>query len=199
MVTDLKVAKTTSSMAHYCAQLFKILKSCQFTDSQKKSMTMELACVQVVQQLRTVRDRRKKVLLVGNGGSSAIVSHMANDLSKCDRIRAVVCTEPSLLTALTNDEGYESAYSMQVDLHGDKEDFLVAVSSSGESENILAAVAAARRRGMGVVTLSGFKPSNSLRTLGDVNLYVDSLSYGMVELAHSIFCHYLTDDLSDEK
>src|SRR5580704_18103930 len=61
---------------------------------------------------------------------------------------------------------------------------LVAISSSGQSANILAAVAAARKLGCTVLTLSGFKPDNALRKIGDMNLYLDSTAYGYVEIGH---------------
>jgi D-sedoheptulose 7-phosphate isomerase len=70
---------------------------------------------------------------------------------------------------------------------------LIAVSSSGMSQNILRAVAACRDKGCEVITMSGFSPANELRKLGGLNFYVPADSYGSVELAHSILGHFLTD------
>ncbi|NQT72546.1 MAG: SIS domain-containing protein [Chloroflexi bacterium] len=72
-------------------------------------------------------------------------------------------------------------------------DLLVAISSSGRSNNILRAVRAASRRGCSVITLSGFDVDNPLRSLGDLNFYISSQTYGYVESAHSVLTHFLTD------
>jgi D-sedoheptulose 7-phosphate isomerase len=70
---------------------------------------------------------------------------------------------------------------------------LIAISSSGKSENIIRAAHAALAKNCIVVTLSGFKNDNPLRQLGQANFYVPSQEYGYIELAHSILAHYLSD------
>ena len=72
-------------------------------------------------------------------------------------------------------------------------DLLITVSSSGGSENILRAATSARELGCRVITLTGFKPDNPSRKLGDLNFYVDSSEYGFVETAHAALTHFLTD------
>ena len=134
-----------------------------------------------------------KVMLIGNGGSAAIASHTAIDLSKNGGVRAMAFNDPSALTCLANDLGYKEVFAEQVGMHGIKKDTLIAISSSGESENILRAVDVAHKQGVFVVTFSGFKNDNRLRTLGQVNFYVPSDSYGFVELAHGIMLHAVTD------
>lgn len=137
----------------------------------------------------------KKVIIIGNGGSAAIASHMQNDLVKACGIRAMCFYDTPLLTALSNDHGYNDVYYRQIDLWGDSEDVLVAISSSGQSQSILWSVARAKVLGVKVITLSGFEEDNPLRTKGDVNFYVPSSDYGYVEMAHSIITHYITDML----
>ena len=180
----------------YGQQLLDVLDSSIATDSMGLELPIDEANNRAVAILRHVRAKGKKVILVGNGGSSALVAHMSNDLCKCDEIPAIVCTEQSLLTALTNDEGYDVAYAWQVSLYGSKGDLLIAVSSSGQSKNIMKAVEAAGEKGMSVITLSGFSPDNPLRQVGELNFYMPSSLYGMVEMSHAIFCHYLTDRLA---
>lgn len=135
----------------------------------------------------------RKVLVIGNGGSAAIASHMQTDLCHSLGIRGLVFNEPPLLTALANDNGYENAFQRLVDLWADGGDVLVAISSSGRSANILNACVAARARGMTVLTFSGFGADNPLRGLGDLNVYVANASYGPVESAHAVLVHHLTD------
>lgn len=105
----------------------------------------------------------------------------------------MVFTEASALTALANDYGYECVFERPVELWADADDLLVAISSSGQSENILRAARAASARNCRVITLSGFSADNPLRRLGNLNFYVPSPEYGYVELAHSVITHFLTD------
>ena len=72
---------------------------------------------------------------------------------------------------------------------------LMAISSSGQSENILRGVEAARAAGCRLVTLSGFRPDNPLRRLGELNFFVPSDSYGYVEITHLALCHGIVDTI----
>ena len=92
--------------------------------------------------------RAGKVLLIGNGGSSATAAHICNDLESCG-IRAYVMNEATK-SAWENDHGHENVFARWVNLHGDSIDLLIALSGSGKSENVLKAVAAAEARGMDV-------------------------------------------------
>jgi D-sedoheptulose 7-phosphate isomerase len=134
-----------------------------------------------------------KLMFIGNGGSSTIASHMAEDYSKCGGIRALAFNDPGFLTCLGNDLGYEHVFSKQLEWFAAEGDLLFAISSSGRSPNILNGVAAARERGCQIVTLSGFAADNPLRRLGDYNVYVPATSYGFVEIAHSAICHCILD------
>jgi len=136
-----------------------------------------------------------KVIYIGNGGSASIASHMAADLWKNGGVKALCFTDPALLTCLANDLGYENVYSAPAEAFAEKGDVLVAISSSGSSANILKAGKAARKKGCVLVTLSGFAPDNPLRSMGDVNFYVPSRVYGVVETAHSALCHCVVDHI----
>ena len=133
------------------------------------------------------------IMVIGNGGSAAIASHFHNDLCHAVGVRAMVFNDSSQLTALSNDHGYPSVFERPIKLWAGSGDLLVAISSSGKSENILRAVEAARTRGCGVITFSGFRSDNPLRKLGDLNFYVSSESYGEVEVSHMALTHFLTD------
>ena len=76
-----------------------------------------------------------------------------------------------------------------------KGDILFAISSSGESKNILNGALKARQKGCHIITLSGFARENPLQKMGDVNFYVPSHSYGYVEIAHLTICHCIVDEL----
>ena len=134
-----------------------------------------------------------KIMFIGNGGSAGIASHMAIDYTKNGNIRSIAFNDGAALTCLGNDLGYDQVFAKQIEMHGRKGDLLVAISSSGKSENILNAVTQARNIGCNVLTLSGFKPDNPLRTMGDYNLFVDNHEYGFVEITHLALCHAILD------
>jgi D-sedoheptulose 7-phosphate isomerase len=137
----------------------------------------------------------RKVIFVGNGGSAAIASHQAVDYWKNGGMRAVAFNDSSLLTCVGNDFGYPHVFEKPVAMFADAGDVLMAISSSGRSENILRAVAAGESAGCRVVTLSGFHPDNPLRSRGELNFYVPSDSYGYVEITHLAVCHCIVDTI----
>src|SRR6185436_15692354 len=97
--------------------------------------------------------------------------------TKTAGIRAVNFNEADLITCFANDHGYEHWMAKAIEYYADPVDLLVLISSSGRSPNVINAASCARARGMGVLTLSGFDAGNPLRSLGDVNLWVDSHAY----------------------
>jgi D-sedoheptulose 7-phosphate isomerase len=180
----------------YLNQLNQVLLSTKASDSEGKSLELDNASTLAVGHMREATDSGGKILLVGNGGSAAVVSHMQNDICKAGNRRALVFTEQALLTAYSNDDGYDTAYASMAKLWAGPDDVLIAISSSGNSENILKTCRVVENLGVRIITLSGFTPENSLRTIGDVNFYVESTSYGIVETAHAALGHYLTDSLA---
>lgn len=137
-------------------------------------------------------DRGNKLMFVGNGGSAAIAGHMAIDFSK-NGMPATCFNDAAALTCLGNDFGYEEVFARQIVFHARRGDLLYAISSSGRSPNILRAVEAARKIGCSVITMSGFRANNPLRTLGDVNFHVALERYGIVEVAHTALIHAVVD------
>src|SRR5262245_61417137 len=104
---------------------------------------------------------------MGKGGSASIASHLPIDFSKNGGLRSLAFNDSSALTCLGNDLGYENVFAKQLDFHSRPGDLVIAISSSGRSRNILAAVATARARDCGIVTFSGFNEDNALRRTGD--------------------------------
>ena len=181
------------SAAAYFHKLSELLLSLQVTDQKGVVFSLDAGVSRAVGMILSVESASRKIMLIGNGGSAAIASHMQNDLCKAVGVRAMVFTEPPLLTALSNDHGYGCIFERPVELWANRGDLLFAISSSGQSENILRAARAAVARGCQIITLSGFSADNPLRRLGDVNFYVPSQAYGCVEAAHSVLAHFLTD------
>ncbi|GAC1319707.1 MAG: hypothetical protein NVSMB2_15250 [Chloroflexota bacterium] len=183
----------TLSVSGYLADFARVLQRVTVTTNQQRPVHVDLAARQAVEQILSARMRRAKVLVIGNGGSAAIASHLHNDLTKAVGVRALVFNEQPLLTALANDEGYANVFARPIELWVDEGDVLIAISSSGNSDNIVDGSTAALRNGATVITLSGFAPTNRLRALGGLNFYVPSDHYGLVEQAHSVLTHHLSD------
>lgn len=177
----------------YFETLHRSLLETVVTTGLEETLTLEKGLSAAVDLLLQTRAAGGKALLMGNGGSAAIVSHLHNDLCKSLRLRALVFNEAPLLTALANDHGYECAFERPVQLWAEPGDLVVAVSSSGQSASILRPVAAALERGCRVITFTGFGADNPLRGRGDLNFFVPATAYGFVEVAHTALCHYLTD------
>lgn len=129
----------------------------------------------------------KKVIIAGNGGSAAIAAHCATDLSKNAKIRCVSFNEASLITCLANDFGYDRWVEAALKMYADDGDLVVLISSSGKSLNMVQAADYAKARVFRVVTFTGFAHNNPLSLRGDLNFWVDSCAYNIVENTHQIW------------
>lgn len=152
-------------------------------------------CLEIFLQ---VKAKKKKVYLIGNGGSAGIASHTSVDLINGCKIPAFTFYDSNVMTCLSNDYGYEEIFARPLDLCMDVEDILIAISSSGKSENILRAVRVAKEKGAFILTLSGFHKENPLRKLGHLNYWLGSEDYGLVEMGHFCFLHTLTDYMKEQ-
>jgi D-sedoheptulose 7-phosphate isomerase len=191
--------KGVSDISGYFERIGRLLSDVQVTDGHGAAIGLDVGIERVIERIRRIGVEAKKVVLVGNGGSAAIAGHMEMDLCNRVGVRAHVFNDPPVLTALANDYGYQTAFERMVRLWIEPDDCLVAISSSGQSENIHRAVHAARARGGSVVTFSGFRADNPLRAMGDCNFYVASDHYGEVEVAHHVLGHYLTDAAAESR
>jgi D-sedoheptulose 7-phosphate isomerase len=144
-----------------------------------------------------VRCRRRTIFLVGNGASASMASHMAADLAKNARLRTEVFSDFSLLTAVSNDMGFENVFSEPLSRRASRGDMLVAISSSGRSQNVLQAVAVARRLGLTIVTLSAMDQDNPLRPTADLSFHAPAGTYGNAESAHAAILHHWMDLVAD--
>ncbi len=140
-----------------------------------------------------IRKAGKTVYLIGNGASASMASHVAADLAKNAHVHTEVFSDLSLITAIANDLGYEEVFAEPLRRRMNHGDMLVAISSSGQSPNILRAVREAKDRGGIVITLSAMRYDNTLRSTGTLNFYVPAETYGMAETCHAAILHYWID------
>lgn len=154
---------------------------------------------EIADKLEAIHENGGTIFLVGNGGSSGVISHVSIDLINACKLRAMPMTDNSVLTCLANDYGYENVFSEGLKTLFTKKDALIAVSSSGSSKNICNASSLATSKNGLVITLSGFDSHNALRQLGDYNFWLDSKEYGKVEIGHALLLHILTDELCSRR
>tara|TARA_B100000035_G_scaffold36111_1_gene27275 strand:- start:8244 stop:8822 length:579 start_codon:yes stop_codon:yes gene_type:complete len=140
------------------------------------------------------------LFIIGNGGSSGIASHAANDFINMCGLKCQTFHDISVLTCMTNDYGYDVTYQKLLENFSNENDCLIAISSSGNSLNIINATEKFREsnpKGK-IITLSGFSQDNQLRNMGDLNFWIDSKSYGIVEIAHQFILHFFADKIYQE-
>lgn len=183
----------------YINELKNILLKIKITSSDSKNIDLNYSIEETIKIITTQAKKGNKIILIGNGGSASIANHLAIDMWKNAGIRATTYSDSALLTCISNDFGYEYVFEKPIEMFADKGDVLIAISSSGMSKNIINGVITAKNKGCMIITMSGFKENNSLRSKGEINFYVPSDSYGYVELAHSILCHCIIDIITAEK
>ena len=133
-----------------------------------------------------------RVILLGNGGSNSVASHISQDYMKFHGKKVSVLSDPSMITMLTNDFGYEYAYQKFLEYYVEKDTLVIIISSGGESINMLKCVDWCEDNKIDYGVLTGFKSDNTIR--GDAskalwNYHIASESYGVVECVHQIFLH----------
>ena len=137
----------------------------------------------------------KRIFFIGNGGSNAISSHMMEDYAKIAGYPTFSFSDAALITCYANDYGYENAIKEWLRIHFVKGDLLVAISSSGNSPNIINAVDEAISRGGSVISLSAFKADNKLAQRGNVRFHIPVDNFGMAECFHQVILHIILDSL----
>jgi D-sedoheptulose 7-phosphate isomerase len=142
-----------------------------------------------------VREKRKTVFLIGNGASASMASHVAADLAKNAHIHTEVFSDLSLITAIANDISFEEVFAEPLRRRMTPGDMLVAISSSGQSTNILRAAGEAKNLGGIVVTLSAMKYDNPLRKQGILNFYLPAETYSLAETCHAAILHHWIDEM----
>jgi len=163
---------------------------------------------EIIYAIERARDEGRQIFIIGTGGSAATASHMMNDLCKgtlghkgdapWPRLRVIALTDNvSLMTAWANDTDFNHIFSEPLKNLAQRGDVLVAISASGNSPNIIAAVEAAKQIGVTVLGLTGFT-GGKLSKMADVSLVVPSDGYGPVEDVHMILDHIITSYLYEK-
>ena len=155
--------------------------------------------LKIAKILKKIKKDKKKVILVGNGGSAAMASHVSVDLTKMCKIRAINFNEADLLTCFSNDYGYENWVQKALSFYADKGDLLICISSSGESKNIINGAKFAKKIGCKVITLTGFHKKNKVKKIGHINLWLNSKNYNLIEMTHHTWLLSIVDFIAKMK
>jgi D-sedoheptulose 7-phosphate isomerase len=179
-------------------QFQALVEKAEFSDHEGNSLGCEKGIQKNLRMLESLRDRGGNLFLVGNGGSAGVVSHILTDFINVDKLNARTLHESSLLSCMSNDYGYENSFSEPLSTLAREKDLLIAVSSSGRSPNLHNAVKSIKKAGGEAITLSGFGHDNPLRSMGGLNIWLGSNSYGLVEIGHLFYLHYLSGRLKSK-
>ena len=133
---------------------------------------------------KQIKKNKKKIVIVGNGGSAAIASHFSVDMTKVGGIRCINFNESDLLTCFSNDYGYENWVVNALKFYADRGDMVILISSSGKSKNIVNAAKYTKNNGLKLITFSGFSKNNSINKIGHINFHVHSKNYNHIENIH---------------
>ena len=144
------------------------------------------------QKFKEAFDSHGRVIVLGNGGSSSVASHISQDYMKFRGKKVSILSDPSMLTMLTNDFGYDWAYQKFLEYYVEKDTLVAIMSSGGESQNMINCLNWCEKEKVSYGVLTGFNPENKIRTMAEHalwNYYISSDDYGVVECVHQIFLH----------
>ena len=133
-----------------------------------------------------------RIIILGNGGSNSVASHISQDYMKFHNKKVSLLSDPSMITMLTNDFGYDKAYEKFLEYYVEKETLVIIMSSGGESKNMINCVDWCEAYKVDYGVLTGFKSDNTIRSESQNalwNYHIDSDDYGVVECVHQIFLH----------
>ena len=147
------------------------------------------------QRLQTHRNQDGRLLIFGNGASASTASHAALDFTKQGKIEANCFHDPALLTAFSNDYGFENAFKEILNAYYRSNDIVIFISVSGESPNIISALDRAKELGLYSVGFSGRDQDNTVAKQSDLSFWVNSHAYNIVENLHSIWITSMIDYL----
>jgi D-sedoheptulose 7-phosphate isomerase len=158
---------------------------------------------QFIESIFDAYEREATIYVIGNGGSAANASHLAQDLAKgtCidmqqrKRIRALSLTDNfAFFSALGNDEGYDQVFVQQLRTFARPGDLLISISGSGNSPNVIRAVEYAGQQGMKTIGITGFS-GGKLRELADECVHFPLKDMCTAESVHTVIFHYVIIEL----
>ncbi|NBO22684.1 SIS domain-containing protein [bacterium] len=176
-------------LSEYANRVFLGLESLDEKELQKILEILEVAYI-----------KRIPIFVCGNGGSLTMSDHFYCDHAKGTHYDAELrpkiepLTTGSILTAIANDIGYDDVFSFQLNIKGDAENILIAISASGNSPNIVNAIKKAKQLQMKTIAFVGFDGGEALK-LADHVLHIKENNYGIIEDCHQCLMHILAQHI----
>lgn len=180
-------------MNAYIRELIGKLERTEIWDKEKKRESYDEGIQLLLSRFTEHKEKSSQVFFIGNGGSSAIASHMTADFMKNGGMNTYSLYDNAVTTCMGNDYGYEFIFSKPMEFLLREGDLVVAISSSGNSQNIVNAIEVAKQKQAEVITLTGFKPDNRVKSMGGINVYVPCEKYGIVESIHNLILQQIVD------
>lgn len=144
-------------------------------------------------KLKQLINVHQDIVILGNGGSSAIASHRALDYTNALGKQARTLDSTAMMSCYANDFGWSQTFKLFLERNSDSDTLVILISSSGNSENILNCAQYCVERDLTMITLSGFSVSNKLITeyadKSALSFHVNSSDYGVVECLHDVILH----------
>ena len=137
---------------------------------------------------------KNNIHVFGNGGSASIASHFSMDLMNNSNLKCFSYNDPSLITCYANDFKFENWISRTIEKYGKKNDILIIISSSGKSKNMINALLAAKKKKFKkIISFTGFSKNNFICKNSDVNFWVNSKQYNIIENIHQFYLLMIVD------
>lgn len=183
---------------NYIKELIGTLSETEIRDNRdSKIFDYDAGIIMLTERFSEYKKKEARVFFVGNGGSSAIASHMTADFMKNGGMNTYSLYDNAVTTCMGNDYGYEYIFSKPMEFLVKQDDLVVAISSSGNSKNIINAIDAAKKKSAYVITFTGFEVNNTARQMGDISVYVPCKKYGIVESIHNLMLQQVADMITE--
>jgi D-sedoheptulose 7-phosphate isomerase len=195
---ETKTPQESRSVVSPLSWLKALSESLERTQCRKsgQSISIEEGFDQLIREWIRVRREGKRVWWIGNGGSAALCSHLSQDMLNKLTIKSQTLNDSSLITCMANDFGYTNVYARPLSILMDEGDLLMAISSSGQSKNILECVNLAAEKNIHVVGISGFSATNALHNSNTfLSFYLPNTLYGITEVGHEAIVHAAIETL----
>lgn len=182
------------TLKNYIDKTIKVLlESEKISEDVDKSINAIIAAI----------EKNKKIIWCGNGGSASDALHYSAELLgrfKKDRspMNSIALTcDISAITAIGNDYGYENIFSRQLEGVGADGDILIALSTSGFSENIVEAIKVAKQKSITVIGITGSKTNNPISANSDISLKIDSEETNIIQEVYQVICSYICGEVEN--
>ena len=128
------------------------------------------------------KSKKGKILVFGNGANISNSAHFATDMTKNGKVNVQVFNDPNLITCFSNDYGFENWIKKTIEYYGNANDLVILLSASGESKNLINAAKYCKSKKIHTASICGFKKNNSLSKFCELNLWINSKSYNLIEI-----------------